>query len=53
LAALAGLFHGYAYGEAVVGAGMDPIMAYLAGLCLIQMAIAVGLTGLPSSFGAV
>ncbi|NEQ46049.1 MAG: urease accessory protein UreJ [Leptolyngbya sp. SIOISBB] len=42
LASLAGLFHGYAYGEAVVGAGMDAILAYLAGFAIIQMVIAVG-----------
>jgi urease accessory protein len=40
LAALAGLFHGYAYGEAVVGATMAPILAYLLGFALIQMGIA-------------
>jgi urease accessory protein len=42
LAALAGLFHGYAYGEAVVGAGMDAIVAYLIGFAAIQSAIAIG-----------
>ena len=41
LAALAGLFHGYAYGEAVIGAGMDTVVAYLAGFAVIQTAIAV------------
>jgi len=41
LAALAGLFHGYAYGEAVVGAGMDTVVAYLAGFAVIQTAIAI------------
>jgi urease accessory protein len=41
LAALAGLFHGYAYGEAVVGAGMDAVVAYLIGFAAIQGAIAV------------
>ena len=41
LAALAGLFHGYAYGEAVVGARMDTIVAYLGGFAMIQMAIAI------------
>ncbi|WP_239112809.1 HupE/UreJ family protein [Halomicronema sp. CCY15110] len=46
LAALAGLFHGYAYGEAVVGAGMDTILAYLAGFAVIQLAIAVGAYGM-------
>lgn len=45
LAALAGLFHGYAYGEAVVGAGMDTIVAYLIGFAAIQSAIAVGVYG--------
>jgi urease accessory protein len=42
LAAVAGLFHGYAYGEAVVGAGMPSLLAYLIGFSTIQMAIAVG-----------
>jgi urease accessory protein len=39
-ATIAGLFHGYAYGEAIFGAGMTPVMAYLSGFTLIQMAIA-------------
>lgn len=42
LAAVAGLFHGYAYGEAVVGAGMPSLLAYLIGFSTIQMIIAVG-----------
>jgi urease accessory protein len=42
LAAIAGIFHGYAYGEAIVGAEMTPLIAYLAGFALIQMAIALG-----------
>lgn len=41
LAAVAGLFHGYAYGEAVVGARLDTIAAYLIGFAAIQSAIAV------------
>lgn len=41
LAALAGLFHGYAYGEAIVGADMAPLLAYLLGFTSIQMSIAV------------
>lgn len=41
LGALAGLFHGYAYGEAIVGAEMMPLVAYLAGFTLIQYAIAM------------
>lgn len=41
LAAIAGLFHGYAYGESIVGAEMTPLVAYLAGFTLIQLAIAL------------
>ncbi|MEL7313331.1 MAG: HupE/UreJ family protein [Cyanobacteria bacterium J06559_3] len=39
-AMIAGLFHGYAYGEAIVGAEMAPLAAYLLGFAFIQMAIA-------------
>ncbi len=42
LFALAGLFHGHAYGEAVYGAGAMPVVAYLLGLALVQSAIAIG-----------
>lgn len=42
LAAIAGVFHGYAYGEAVIGAEMNPLVAYLLGFSLIQLAIAMG-----------
>jgi urease accessory protein len=41
LGAIAGLFHGYAYGEAIVGAQMTPLVAYLAGFSFIQYAIAI------------
>ena len=41
LAAIAGLFHGYAYGEAIVGATMVPVLAYLLGFTIIQLAIAM------------
>jgi urease accessory protein len=41
LFALAGLLHGYAYGEAIVGAGMPPLLAYLMGFSLVQMALAL------------
>ena len=40
LSAVAGIFHGYAYGEAVVGAQSSSVMAYLIGFTLIQGAIA-------------
>jgi urease accessory protein len=41
LAILAGLFHGYAYGEAIFGAQTMPLVAYLAGFTVVQMAIAI------------
>ena len=41
LAAIAGLFHGHAYGEAIFGAEMGPLVAYLLGFAFIQMAIAL------------
>ena len=41
LTAIAGIFHGYAYGEAIVGAEMTPLIAYLAGFTTIQLAIAL------------
>ncbi len=40
LTALAGMFHGYAYGEAVIGAEPTPLVAYLIGFTLVQGAIA-------------
>ena len=39
LGTLAGLFHGAAYGAAVIGAETTPIIAYLAGFGLTQLAI--------------
>ncbi len=46
--AAAGLLHGYAYGESIVGAEPAPLGAYLAGLAIIQSAIAVGVAALAS-----
>ena len=40
--ALAGLFHGHAFAEAVIGAEATPILAYLAGLAVIQGALMLG-----------
>ena len=40
LAAIAGIFHGYAYGEVIVGAEPTPLMVYLAGFTMVQGAIA-------------
>jgi urease accessory protein len=41
LFAAAGIFHGFAYGEAVFGAEPTPVFAYLLGFGLIQYGIAV------------
>jgi len=46
LAVAAGAAHGLAFGEAVVGAEATPLLAYLAGLAMIQTALLV------SAFGA-
>jgi urease accessory protein len=40
--ALAGLFHGHAFAEAVIGVEATPIIAYLAGLAVIQGALMLG-----------
>ena len=42
LFAVAGLFHGFAYGEAGFGAEATPIVAYLIGFTVVQYGIAVG-----------
>ncbi|MCC5963744.1 MAG: HupE/UreJ family protein [Rhodobacteraceae bacterium] len=41
--ALAGVFHGWAYGAAVIGATPMPVFAYLLGFGAIQFAIAAGI----------
>lgn len=41
LFALSGVAHGYAYGEAIVGAEATPLLAYLGGFTLVQFAIAL------------
>lgn len=40
LFAIAGLFHGYAYGESIIGAEPAPLYAYFIGFAVIQFAIA-------------
>lgn len=52
LAAIAGLFHGYAYGEAVIGAEMSPVVAYLLGFASIQMVISTSAYWLVKQLGA-
>ncbi len=41
LAAIAGVCHGYAYGESIFGAEMTPLVAYLAGFTAIQLIVAM------------
>ena len=41
LFAFAGLFHGYAYGEAIVGAEATPLLAYFIGFAATQYGIAM------------
>ena len=41
LSAIAGLYHGYAYGEAIIGAEPTPTVAYLLGFTGAQAAIAM------------
>ncbi|HSM83727.1 MAG TPA: HupE/UreJ family protein [Nodosilinea sp.] len=60
LAATAGLFHGFAYAEAIFGAETMPLVAYLAGFTTVQLAIALAafaigrrLTGLVQRAGLV
>ena len=43
LFALAGVIHGYAYGESIVGAEPAPLWAYLCGLTVIQTLLATGI----------
>jgi urease accessory protein len=43
LFALAGLFHGYAFGESIYGAETSPLAAYLVGLIIVQGALASGI----------
>lgn len=40
LGAIAGFFHGYAYGESIVGAQTAPLVAYLLGFTLMQWGVA-------------
>lgn len=42
----AGVFHGYAYGEAIVGAEASPLLSYLLGFSIMQYAIIVGISKL-------
>ncbi|BAQ66867.1 nickel-binding accessory protein UreJ-HupE [Geminocystis sp. NIES-3709] len=39
LALIAGIFHGYAYGESIIGAETTPLISYLAGFSIVQTII--------------
>lgn len=41
LGAVAGFFHGYAFGESIIGAEPTPLVAYLVGLAVVQIGIAL------------
>jgi urease accessory protein len=49
---IAGLAHGYAYGESIFGAEPTPLFAYLAGLVVIQSALSVGVALVTRRSGA-
>ena len=46
LGAIAGLFHGYAFGEAIFGAEMTPLWSYLVGLTAIQLGVSTMVYGI-------
>ncbi|MEA5509284.1 HupE/UreJ family protein [Crocosphaera sp. UHCC 0190] len=46
VAMIAGIFHGYAYGEAIVGSEMTPLVAYLNGFATIQLLVAFAAFGI-------
>jgi urease accessory protein len=52
LFAVAGLAHGYAYGESIFGAEPTPLFAYLAGLVVIQSALTIGVALVARRSGA-
>ena len=49
---IAGLFHGHAFAEAIIGAETGPLVVYLAALALTQAAIGLGAMVLARRFGA-
>lgn len=49
---VAGLFHGYAFGESIVGAEPAPLAAYLVGLVIVQAALATGVALIARRSGA-
>lgn len=51
LLATAGLFHGYAFGESIVGAEQSPLVAYMIGLGVIQYAVMLATLSLAQYLG--
>lgn len=49
---IAGLFHGHAFAEAIIGAEQGPVVAYLAALAVTQAAIGLGAMALAGRLGA-
>jgi urease accessory protein len=52
LFAVFGIYHGYAYGEAIVGAEQTPLLSYLLGFAMTQYAIIAGGVALLSALAA-
>jgi urease accessory protein len=52
LFAVAGLFHGYAFGESIFGAETSPLGAYLAGLVISQSILTIGTALVARRLGA-
>jgi urease accessory protein len=48
---LAGLAHGYAYGESIFGAEPTPLFAYLLGLVTVQSALTIGIALIAGRLG--
>jgi urease accessory protein len=51
LFAIAGLVHGYAFGESIYGAERAPLGAYLLGLVVVQSALTIGIAILVRGMG--
>jgi urease accessory protein len=52
LFAIAGVFHGYAFGESIYGAETTPLGAYLVGLIVVQGALTIGVALVVRRIGA-
>lgn len=50
LGAIAGLFHGYAYAEAIFGAEATPLLSYLVGFSVIQLVVSLGIFAIGKAF---